>query len=94
MNPSYDDVFGADETNTKAAIASLGLPVPTDARGALLSILDRLVTQYNSMLETRELNIYLLNSTRENIDIDTQRRTYNFSLDLALVVGGVEDEAV
>ncbi len=94
MNPSYEDVFGADETNVKAAIASLGLPVPTDARGALLTILERLNAQYQIMLTTRELNIYLLNSTRSNIDIDTQRRTYSFSLDLALVVGSVEDEAI
>lgn len=93
-NPTYLEVFGANETDTKAAIASLGLPVPTDARGALLTVLERLNTQYQVMLTTRELNIYLLDTTRANIDIDTQRRTYNFSLDLALVVGSIEDEAI
>ena len=74
-NPTYLEVFGANETDTKAAIASLGLPVPTDARGALLTVLERLNTQYQVMLTTRELNIYLLDTTRANIDIDTQRRT-------------------
>lgn len=93
-NPTFLDVFGSSETDTQAAIALLGLPVPTDARGALLSILERLTSQYAEMLTERELNIYLLETTRTNIDIDTQRRTYNFSLDLALVVGSVEDEAV
>ena len=94
MNPTYLEVFGSTESDTKAALASFGLPVPTDARGALFSVLERLNTQYQAMLTTRELDIYLLISSKENIDLDTQRRTYNFSLDLALVVGSVEDEAV
>lgn len=93
-NPTFLEVFGANETDTKAAIASLGLPVPTDARGALLTLLERLNTQYQAMLETRELNIYVFNSTRENIDIDSQRRTYTISMDLALVPGPIEDEAI
>jgi hypothetical protein len=93
-NPTFLEVFGANETDTKAAIASLGLPVPTDARGAVLSIMERLKSSYDTMLENRELNIYQFESTRENIDIDTQRRTYTITLDLALVPGPIEDEAI
>jgi len=93
-NPTFLEVFGANETDTKAAIASLGLPVPTDARGAVLSLMERLKSSYDTMLENRELNIYQLESTRENIDIDTQRRSYTITLDLSLVPGPIEDEAV
>lgn len=93
-NPTYLEVFGESEADVKDAIASLGLPVPTDARGAVFSILERLKTQHEEMVTQRQLDIYLLETTKANIDIDTQRRTYNFTLDLALVVGSVEDEAV
>ena len=40
-NPTYLEVFGANETDTKAAIASLGLPVPTDARAGLFQKRER-----------------------------------------------------
>jgi hypothetical protein len=93
-NPTYLEVFGANETDTLAAMASLGLPVPTDARGAVLSLLERLKSSYATMLEVRELNIYRLESTRNNIDIDTQRRTFTITLDLALVPGQIENEAI
>lgn len=95
MNPTSEEIFGVSQTVVNQALTLLGIVAPsTDARRSAFLLIESLASNYQELLNTRSLNAYQVAVTRQNLDIDTQRRTYLFTLDLSIDITNIEDEPV
>lgn len=92
-NPTYDQLTGIEESAFAAVLAALYLPSTSDPRLAIQQILSHLVGSYNAVFaEASPLTTYSASLNRNNIDIDTQRQTFMFTVDMTLVPAGVDNE--
>jgi hypothetical protein len=94
-NPTPQTILGVPEGTVSAILTNLNLAPTTDARLATREILNVLHQNYQTNFAlTAPLQTYTVAKSATNIDLNTQRETYTFTVDLALVATSVIDEPV
>lgn len=94
-NPTSETILGVAEGTVSAILTDLSLPATTDARLATREILNALHQNYQTNFAlTAPLQTYTVAKSATNIDLNTQRETYTFTVDMALVATSVLDEPV
>lgn len=93
-NPTFDQLFGTNQTPTNEALALLGItPAVTDARLAVQRIVALLEENYAALSAANvNLSTYSILKEAENVDIDTQRQIFTFTFDMKIAATTVEDE--
>lgn len=93
-NPTSEQIFGVNTAAVDTALTALGLTNPTgDARLAAQKIVSRLQENYETLVSgTANLNTYDVAKEAENIDTDTQRQIYTFTIDMKLTAISVDNE--
>ncbi|WP_055077260.1 hypothetical protein [Pseudanabaena sp. 'Roaring Creek'] len=94
-NPTSTQLLNVADTALASALTSLGLPATSDARLAIREILNALQTQYATNFgATAPLVTYTSSKSAQNIDLETQRETYTFTVDMAISLTAPKDEPV
>jgi hypothetical protein len=92
--PTSAQVFGVSNVKLGVAFTALDLDVVGDARTDAHTLINALNSYYQSIPEADRPSAYKASKSVRNIDIDTQRQTFTFTFDMALVIGGIEGEPV